>query len=183
MANVNELELEQEPLVDSDLKEEQIIVNENEVQLWLNETVRLPQYYNAFVNNGYTSLHIIKGITSQQDLIDIGIHLKGHQVKIMTEIKLLKNSVNQPVFFVDRVLSDWEENDDPLCLYICAAMSLLIPLVGFVTMCCFSCGTNINGRRKRRAFVILVICTISGIVLDIIFSVLMDRRNIHVSLA
>ncbi len=109
MANVNELEMEQEPLVDSDLKEEQIIVNENEVQLWLNETVRLPQHYNAFVNDGYTSLHIIKGITSQQNLIDIGITLKGHQVKIMTEIKMLANNVNEPVHFVDRVLSDWEE--------------------------------------------------------------------------
>eukprot|EP01083_Nonionella_stella_P026688 73534_1 len=183
MANVDQLNLEQEPLVvDSDSKQDELIET-NGVRDWLRTIVQLPQYESNFVTNGYTTLHIIKGIENQEDLIDIGILLKGHRVKLMAEIRKINIRVqNDDDSVINRVLNDWTEEDDPLCLYICAVASLIIPLVGLIAMCCYSCGTNINGTRKRKAFVLLVICTITGIIIDILISFLFDDKNVRVSL-
>merc|ERR1712228_470805 len=48
------------------------------------------KYFQAFVVNGYQSLDFIKEIEKKSDLTDIGITLKGHQLKILVEIKKLK---------------------------------------------------------------------------------------------
>ena len=64
-----------------------------EVRQWLTLTcgkVLCEKYYDAFVTNGYQSLDFIKEIEGKSDLADIGITLKGHQVKIFSQIKKLK---------------------------------------------------------------------------------------------
>eukprot|EP01083_Nonionella_stella_P269769 913033_1 len=56
---------------------------------WLSQKVRLPQYYDALVDNGYDTLDIIKEITDEKELTAIGIDLKGHVMKLMKEIQRL----------------------------------------------------------------------------------------------
>ena len=51
----------------------------------------LTQYLDNFITNGYDSLDIIKEITKKEELNEIGIHLKGHQKKILNEIQRLNN--------------------------------------------------------------------------------------------
>eukprot|EP01084_Bolivina_argentea_P118088 209596_1 len=53
---------------------------------WLTYKVKLPQYYNIFVEHGYESLDIIKAITDDESLKEIGIELPGHIKKIRKEI-------------------------------------------------------------------------------------------------
>eukprot|EP01083_Nonionella_stella_P014629 41078_1 len=67
---------------------------------WLSQKVRLPQYYDALVDNGYDTLDIIKEITDEKELTAIGIDLKGHVMKLMKEIQRLGSTslyeVNKP---------------------------------------------------------------------------------------
>ena len=62
-------------------------------------------------------------------------------------------------------------DDDPTCLYVAACFSLFIPLVGFLTMCCYGCGNNL-GPRQRSAFTIMAICTIIGCLWGIIVGII-----------
>ena len=62
------------------------------VQRWLIETVRLPQYYENFIQNGFESLFIIKDINDRDILKEIGIILAGHQLKIITETAKLREN-------------------------------------------------------------------------------------------
>ena len=59
------------------------------VERWLTESVGLPQYLGAFVQNGYESLEFVKAISAKEELSEIGIVLKGHQTQIMAKIKQL----------------------------------------------------------------------------------------------
>eukprot|EP01083_Nonionella_stella_P050793 134999_1 len=63
------------------------------VREWLTQKVKLPQYYDVLVNNGYDSLDIVQEITMTNELKEIGIVLKGHVLKLMTEIKRLADFV------------------------------------------------------------------------------------------
>eukprot|EP01083_Nonionella_stella_P103703 296411_1 len=60
-----------------------------QLEQWLTGTVKLPKYYQMFVQNGYDSLAIVKEVTDVNELAQIGIELKGHKVKIMKEIERL----------------------------------------------------------------------------------------------
>ena len=60
------------------------------LEQWLVNNVRLPQYYDNFVKNGYVSMDFITVIKNQEDLEEIGIVLKAHQLKILTEIERVK---------------------------------------------------------------------------------------------
>eukprot|EP01083_Nonionella_stella_P115856 343839_1 len=55
------------------------------LQEWLTNRVGLPQYYQILVDNGYETLEIVKEITEEEQLREIGIELKGH-------VKKLRNS-------------------------------------------------------------------------------------------
>eukprot|EP01083_Nonionella_stella_P121800 366091_1 len=68
-------------------------VNNNalEVQYWLQNLVQLPQHYDTFIDNGYDSLQIIKEISSAFELIEIGITVEAHHVKLFREIDELKH--------------------------------------------------------------------------------------------
>ena len=59
------------------------IDDNDEVMKWLKETVKLPEYYNIFKQNGLTSLDLIAKIKTLQNLEYIGIKAKGHQIVIM----------------------------------------------------------------------------------------------------
>eukprot|EP01084_Bolivina_argentea_P113310 201975_1 len=58
------------------------------IQKWLS-LIKLPQYFDAFISNGYESLNFIKEISNKTELFEIGVELKGHQTKLLAEIKKL----------------------------------------------------------------------------------------------
>lgn len=67
-----------------------------------------------------------------------------------------------------QVIREDSGNDDPSCIYIAACISIIIPLIGLITLCCYSCGSNL-GQRQRRAFQTLILCIFIGIILQILF--------------
>ena len=67
------------------------ISEEEEIKLWMTDTVKLPQYIDNFLQNGYDSFDIIKEMDVNQ-LIDIDIVLKGHQFKLQHEILKLREN-------------------------------------------------------------------------------------------
>eukprot|EP01084_Bolivina_argentea_P059818 109275_1 len=64
--------------------------NSHLLKLWLRDDVKLPIYYSNFVDNGYEQLEFVKEIKNDKQLSDIDIKLKGHQGKILSEIKKLQ---------------------------------------------------------------------------------------------
>merc|ERR1712150_120304 len=60
-----------------------------EVQLWMMNDVRLPEYTKLFVDNGFDNLDVIKAITFD-DLELLGIDKLGHKKRIIQNVKLLK---------------------------------------------------------------------------------------------
>eukprot|EP01083_Nonionella_stella_P046692 125011_1 len=69
--------------------------NADLIQIWLNATVGLPQYYAIFMDNGYNSLDFISNISTKEELNDIGIKIKGHQTQLMVHIKQLKEAADE----------------------------------------------------------------------------------------
>eukprot|EP01083_Nonionella_stella_P020322 56344_1 len=59
------------------------------LKMWLANDVKLAQYYNVLVDNGYDSLSIVKEIKEEDELSEIGIVLKGDLLKLMKAIKRL----------------------------------------------------------------------------------------------
>eukprot|EP01083_Nonionella_stella_P146385 460295_1 len=71
-------------------------VNEDEaknVQRWLT-SIGCSKYYNDFIQNGFDSVDMIKEINSVNDLNDIGVRLKAHQLKLLNHINKLKQRKN-----------------------------------------------------------------------------------------
>ena len=56
---------------------------------WLRDVVRLPQYYDKLLKNGFDDLEFIQNIT-KEDLKKIGIDKIGHQKRILKFIKNLE---------------------------------------------------------------------------------------------
>ena len=54
----------------------------DEVYKWLEDIVRLPQYYDIFVDNGFDDMEFIKDVTNE-DLQEIGIDKLGHRKRLM----------------------------------------------------------------------------------------------------
>eukprot|EP01083_Nonionella_stella_P207618 754059_1 len=61
-----------------------------EVTEWLTKKVKLPQYVQNFVDNGFETMEFVCDITAAEDLKDIGVTLKGHQIRILAKVKDLK---------------------------------------------------------------------------------------------
>merc|ERR1712244_163069 len=59
------------------------------MQKWFIETLRLPQYFDLFVVNGYEDLSFFDDNIADTDLIELGIGKKPHRNKIVREIKKL----------------------------------------------------------------------------------------------
>eukprot|EP01083_Nonionella_stella_P058502 153178_1 len=61
-----------------------------ELKQWLTCDVKLPQYVPNFTDNGYETMQFVCDISSVDELIDIGITLRGHQTRILAELKKFK---------------------------------------------------------------------------------------------
>ena len=61
------------------------------VRRWMISVVKLPQYLDVFIENGFDDLSLIQMMRSN-DLEDLGIDKKGHRLKIMREIDKLTGS-------------------------------------------------------------------------------------------
>jgi len=63
--------------------------SKQEVQEWLKEKVKLPQYFQVFVQQGFDDLDSIKDVT-KDDLNAMGIDKVGHQRKILKQAELIQ---------------------------------------------------------------------------------------------
>eukprot|EP01083_Nonionella_stella_P074245 201333_1 len=63
---------------------------------WLTNQVKLPQYANAFVNQGYDSMRAIQAIENIESLALAGVKAPGHRTLIMYEIKELQSKTDLP---------------------------------------------------------------------------------------
>jgi len=79
---------------DDEQKEEE--TEQEKVKKWLESTVKLPQYYQVFIDEGVEDMESVQDL-SVQNLRDIGIVKVGHQNKIMKYAKLLKQPQQPPV--------------------------------------------------------------------------------------
>lgn len=66
-------------------------IKQSEIYKWLNNA-GFDQYYNNFAQNGFDNLDFIKQIQNVDTLKDIGIELKGHQLKLLSEIEKLTST-------------------------------------------------------------------------------------------
>eukprot|EP01083_Nonionella_stella_P055998 147663_1 len=75
---------------------------------WL-KSLSLSQYADTFAVNGYETMDFVKEINDVQQLEDIGIVLKGHQVKIINAIKRLplRKDVNHNVIEEEGAQTDY----------------------------------------------------------------------------
>lgn len=55
---------------------------DNEIYLWLKNTVKLDIYFDVFIQNGIDDMDILSSLR-MNDLINIGIDKLGHRIKIM----------------------------------------------------------------------------------------------------
>merc|ERR1711951_177813 len=55
------------------------------VRRWMVKEVKLPQYMDLFVENGFQDLSVIQALT-MNDLLEMGIDKKGHRIKITQSI-------------------------------------------------------------------------------------------------
>eukprot|EP01083_Nonionella_stella_P278902 948554_1 len=62
------------------------------VASWLRYTVQLPQYFDLFISQGYSTMRAIKHIECKEDLDALGIPRGIHQALILTEIKKLQGT-------------------------------------------------------------------------------------------
>ena len=127
------------------------------VKTWLKE-IKLDQYYDTFVENGFVSLDLIKNIEDKHTLIDMGIVLRAHQLKLLKEIQSLPSN-GQMVLCNCRI-----PQSNLLCiLSIVSVISLVVPLIGsfaiFLSRC--FCAESQN-RNLRRVIKVLKINTLIG---------------------
>eukprot|EP01083_Nonionella_stella_P302419 1042620_1 len=78
----------------SEITEGQEGTTDNSVEEWITNKAKLPQYYHTFIENGYDTLEIIKEITDNNQLQEIGVLKKGHMMKLMIEINILKTEMD-----------------------------------------------------------------------------------------
>ena len=64
----------------------------NEVTIWLTGTVGLTQYVYLFKENGFDSLDLVQEITSKAVLVEMGIAIFAHQLKIVNAIQRLEHA-------------------------------------------------------------------------------------------
>ena len=97
-----------------DEQKEEIIARPNDVhneskmliRNWLRDVVNLEQYTDNFIQNGYESLAFIQDIGNVDQLSDIGIKKRGHQTRILAQIRRLRNYYMYGHGFLDQVEGD-----------------------------------------------------------------------------
>ena len=63
--------------------------DQKDVENWLKDKVKLSQYFQVFVEQGFDDLEHIKDIT-KEDLEQMGIDKVGHQRRILKQAKLIQ---------------------------------------------------------------------------------------------
>eukprot|EP01084_Bolivina_argentea_P122908 217820_1 len=69
-------------------------LHKQSMKQWFTETIRLPQYFELFISEGYEDLTYFDEDVIDDDLIEIGIKKKPHRRKILKEIKKLIVNIN-----------------------------------------------------------------------------------------
>eukprot|EP01084_Bolivina_argentea_P157750 274880_1 len=69
---------------------------QQKLKSWLENKVKLPQYYDVFLNNGIDELSVVAMI-DKNTLKDMGIDTIGHQVKILNYAKQLNKNNNNVI--------------------------------------------------------------------------------------
>jgi len=80
------------------------IKNTDAVKQWLLNEVKLPQYEQAFISNGYETMEIVKEIRSEDQLQEIGIESQQHQHIILSKIHVLRGE--DSVHLAEKQLSE-----------------------------------------------------------------------------
>ncbi|XP_069775269.1 ephrin type-B receptor 2 isoform X2 [Narcine bancroftii] len=60
---------------------------------WL-EAIKMGQYKENFLNEGFTSFNIVSQMTAE-DMLRVGVTLAGHQKKILNSIQMMQSQMNQ----------------------------------------------------------------------------------------
>ena len=84
----------------------------NTVRLWLKDTVKLPQYANNFIDNGYDDIQVISKMLQDIKLKDIGIkdiNDINHIIYHLNQLRISNNS--QDTRFQEQRHRTLEEND------------------------------------------------------------------------
>ena len=80
-----------ETIGQSQARKNDMHVHYQEIHEWLENKVGLVQYFENFIKEGYETMDIIREITMESELDDIGIISEVDQHRIMTEIKKLSD--------------------------------------------------------------------------------------------
>ncbi len=67
------------------------LTEEERVQKWLKEVVKLPEYYQLLIQQGFDELDCIKDVT-KEDLVAMGIDKVGHQRRILKHSALITST-------------------------------------------------------------------------------------------
>ena len=70
-----------------------ITAEQQKLRSWLEDTVRLPQYYEVLIENGIDDLETV-ALLAEEQLKEIGIVMLGHRVKLLNEMQQLKSNEN-----------------------------------------------------------------------------------------
>ena len=92
----NRMDVSNDEGKDEDIDRERSTNKENrpqnewmEVEEWISNVIKLPQYCVVFMQNGLVSMDIIREITDESELRQIGIQNESHQSLIISEIQKL----------------------------------------------------------------------------------------------
>ena len=91
---INDIQLElneEEKNKDDDNNNE--ISEKDKIKLWLENTVKLPEYFDKFIEDGVDEFDTIL-LLDHNTLKDIGINKVGHRLKILNQINILKQKNN-----------------------------------------------------------------------------------------
>ena len=90
------------------------VADEERVRMWLHNTVKLPQYYQLFIDQGFDDLETISDLTVD-DLRSMGIDKLGHQKKLIKHVKKLCDTDNSGDAvdgeYIDEVLNEIEKTE------------------------------------------------------------------------
>ena len=60
------------------------------VKMWIKYAVKLPQYLDILIDEGYDDLQTIEQKLTKEDLVSIGVEEEAHRSKIMLFVQRLK---------------------------------------------------------------------------------------------
>ena len=119
------------------------------VKNWLQNIVKLPQYFDIFIENGFDTLHIIKHVTAN-DLTTIGIDKLGHKIQITQEIIKLnnQNNNNQNVLQYEEIQLIYKYTFFLLFIFRCQIIIALNMILIPMPSCCLTRNAPISNIKR-----------------------------------